>query len=240
MKTIFLTGISRGIGLEIFKLLKSSYNFIGTTRDLISFYNKFPEISGMDSIQIIEVDFDILPNENWSDYVERITTKINSLDLNIDIFINNSGVAHFAPLVELNSEIIKNEYFINSIAPTLIIQLIVQKMIKHNSGVIINISSIATKKIFENAAIYSASKNSIIGLTNSLREEVRKHNIKLINVLLGATNTEIWDNEIRDANSHRMISATNVATVIQNIIGLSELQDLMIEEIIIKPQFGDL
>lgn len=240
MKTIFLTGISRGIGFAIFKLLKSSYNIIGTTRDLNSFNKKFPEKSAKDSTKIIEIDFDILTNESWNDYTERITTKLNLFDLNIDIFINNSGVAHFAPFVDLNSEIIKNEYFVNSLAPTLIIHKIVQQMVKQKKGVIINISSIATKKVFENASIYTASKNSIIGITNSLREEGRKHNIKVINVLLGATNTEIWDSDIRENSGHRMISASNVATVIQSLITLSELQDLMIEEIIIKPQFGDL
>lgn len=240
MKTIFLTGISRGIGLEIFKLLRSSCNFIGTTRDIVRFNEKYPNFSEKNRNKIIEVDFDIYQSENWNEYLERITNKVNSIDRKIDIFINNSGVAHFAPLADIDSDILRSEIFVNSIAPTLIIQLIAQQMVKQKSGLIINISSIATKKVFENASIYSATKNSIIGLTNSLREEVRKSNIKIINILLGATNTEIWESEVRDINYERMISPVNVAKVIQKIVELSDLDDLMIEEIIIKPQLGDL
>lgn len=240
MKTFFLTGISRGIGNEIFKLLSDSYYFIGTTRNKISFYEKHSELVSKDSLKILEIDLDNNPKEPWSDYLERINKEMNSIDSNIDIFVNNSGVAHFAPLIEINGDTIKSEYYVNSIAPTIIMKSVVSKMVEQKSGLIINISSIATKKTFENASIYSASKNSIIGLTNSLREEVRKHKIKVVNVFLGATNTEIWDEKIRVEKQHLMISPENVAKIIQNIIRMSEFDDLMIEDITIRPQYGDL
>lgn len=240
MKTFFLTGISRGIGNEIFKLLSDSYYFIGTTRNKIRFYEKHSELVSKNSLKILEIDLDNNPKEAWSDYLERINKEMNSIDSNIDIFVSNMGVAHFAPLIEVKGDTVKSEYYVNSIAPTIIIKSVVSKMVKQKSGLIINISSIATKKTFENASIYSASKNAIIGLTNSLREEVRKHNIKVVNVFLGATNTEIWDEKTREEKQHLMISPENVAKIIQYIIRMSEFDDLMIEDITIRPQYGDL
>lgn len=240
MKTIFLTGISRGIGSEIFKLLCNTYYFIGTTRKKINFYEKFPEAKSKSNIQILELDFNIYENEKWNEYIERILLNIGSIQSNIDIFVNNSGVAHFKPFEDININDLKSEYFVNTITPTIILKSVIQKMIKQKNGLIINISSIATKKTFTNASIYSASKNSFIGLTNSIREEVRKYNIKVVNLFLGATNTEIWDTKTRVEQSQLMIKPENVAKAVQEILLMSELDDLMIEEITIKPQNGDL
>lgn len=240
MKTIFLTGISRGIGLNIFKLLNSKHNFIGVTRNKLSFFGTVPSEINNHKNKILEIDFDITPEESWNSYYNKITSQINSLDCPIDVFINNSGVAHFAPFVELAEDALRNEYFVNSIAPTILMKLILSKMISQKKGLFINISSIATRKAFENASIYSASKSAIIGLTNSIREEVRKYNIKVVNLILGATDTDIWDENTRNEYRSRMILPENVAKIVDNIIELSEMEDFMIEEIVVKPQLGDL
>ncbi len=240
MKTFFLTGISRGIGYEIFKLLGNDNHFIGITRNKIRFLQNFPLNISKNNAEILELDFDINVNESWSEYVERINIIVDNIDNNIDVFINNSGIAHFAPFDEFGYDIIKSEYFVNTIAPTILLKKVVSKMIEQKKGLIINISSIATQKTFENASIYSASKNSIIGLTKSLREEVRKHNLKIVNLFLGATNTEIWDERIRKEKNHLMISPENVANIIREIIKMSEYNDLMVEDITIKPKYGDL
>ncbi len=240
MKTIFLTGISRGIGLSIYSLLKSRYNFIGVTRNKSNFFQSIPEARNNQHLKILELDFDIRSEANWNEYIYKITSQINNLDLEIDIFINNSGVAHFAPFIELGEDIIRNEYFVNTIAPTILMKTILTKMISQKKGVIINISSVATKKAFGNASVYSASKSALVGLTNSIREEVRQHNIKVVNIFLGATDTDIWDENTRNEYRHRMILPGNIAKIIEQIIELSHFSDLMIEEITIKPQLGDL
>lgn len=240
MKTIFLTGISRGLGSEIFKLLRTSFEIIGTTRNKKNFADKHSDVSAEQLNSIIELDLDIGTNCSWDEYLNKLVPMIDSIDKNIDVFINNSGVAHFMPFHNLGSDAIRNEFFVNSIAPTIILNRLIPKMIENRRGLIINISSVAAKKTFENASIYSATKTSIITLTNSIREEIRKYNIKIVNIFLGATDTEIWDEEIRNAHNSRMIKPENVAQIIKQIIYFSDYDDLMIEELIIKPQLGDL
>jgi len=240
MKTIFLTGISRGIGLSIYKLLRTKHNFIGTTRHKSIFYEAFPEENNNPVCKILEIDFDFALDDNWNSYFEKITNEFNKLDIDIDVFINNSGVAHFAPFIDCNKDIIRNEYFVNTIAPTILMEFLLSKMVARKKGLIINISSIATKKTFENTSLYSASKSAIVALINSIREEVRKDNIKLINLFLGATFTDIWDENTKNQYRQRMILPENVAKIVEHLIELSDFPDFMVEEITIKPQLGDL
>ncbi|NWF90628.1 MAG: SDR family oxidoreductase, partial [Ignavibacteriaceae bacterium] len=111
-------------------------------------------------------------------------------------------------------------------------------MIKNGGGTIINILSVVTKKIFTKSSAYSASKYGLLGYTNSLREEVRKHNIRIINVIPGATQTPMWSNEIRDKFGDRMMSVNEIAQV---VVWLCLQKGTMVtEEIVLRPILGDL
>ena len=111
-------------------------------------------------------------------------------------------------------------------------------MISKGGGTIINILSVVTKKTFTNSSIYSASKWGLLGYSNSLREEVRKHNIKVINVIPGATETPIWSKEMRNEHSERMMSSDEIARVL--VWAFLQKSNLVTEEIVLRPIEGDL
>ena len=98
--------------------------------------------------------------------------------------------------------------------------------------------SVVTKKTFTKSSIYSASKFGLLGYTNSLREEVRKHNIKVINVIPGATATPIWSKEIRNQFSDRMMTAEDIARVL--VWAFLQKENLVTEELLLRPIEGDL
>jgi len=111
-------------------------------------------------------------------------------------------------------------------------------MIEQGGGTIINIISIAAKKIFTNSSVYSASKAGLLAYANSLREEVRQYNIKIINVVPGATETPIWREEVRNDYSGKMMKAEDIA---QLLVWLYlQKGNLVTEEIVVRPIFGDL
>ena len=101
-----------------------------------------------------------------------------------------------------------------------------------------NILSSATKKIFTNSSAYTASKLGLLGYTNVLREEVRKYNIRIINILPGATETPMWSAEVRKNSSERMMTPEEVARLLVWVY-LQE-GNMVPEEITIKPVEGDL
>jgi 3-oxoacyl-[acyl-carrier protein] reductase len=111
-------------------------------------------------------------------------------------------------------------------------------MISNGGGAIINILSVVTKKTFTKSSIYAASKMGLLGYTNSLREEVRKHNIKVINVIPGATATPIWSKEIRNQFSDRMMTAEDIARVL--VWAFLQKENLVTEELLLRPIEGDL
>lgn len=239
MKNIFITGISRGIGYSIFKLLSINHNVFGSTRKIANLQQNNNE-TFFDLSKIIEIDFSDQINDSLDNYQKLLVNKIDNLNTHFDVFINNSGIATFKPFLEYETNSIENNIFVNMIAPIFLIQYFAKQMKEKKRGLIINISSVAVLKPFKNSSIYSSTKSAISTLINTIREELRDYNIKLINLYLGATNTEIWDSEARKELGYRMIQPDNVAQLIKSLIEMSENQDLTIEELVVRPQLGDL
>ncbi len=88
---------------------------------------------------------------------------------------------------------------------------------RNKSGTIINILSVAAKKIFTNSSIYAASKAGLEIFSKVLREEVRENNIRIINIYPGATSTEIWPENAINKFSDKMMTPEKLADFIYDI-----------------------
>jgi short-subunit dehydrogenase len=111
-------------------------------------------------------------------------------------------------------------------------------MIKRKRGHIINLISVAAKTVFTNSSAYSASKAGIVALFNCLRAEVRKYNIKVSNVMPGATDTAMWNPATRQKYQSRMMTPREVADIVVQVA--NQPKKVVIEDVIIKPIKGDL
>ena len=175
----------------------------------------------------------IASSANVDQTVKKIlaTNKINCL-------INNAGITSFK-LAENNSiNEIDDVIHTNLLGPIYSIKSVLPSMIKNGGGTIINILSVVTKKVFSQSSAYSASKHGLIGYTNSLREEVRKYNVRIINVVPGATQTPIWSSEMREKYGDRMMTPEEIAQVIVWLY--LQKGNLVTEEIVLRPILGDL
>ena len=123
--------------------------------------------------------------------VEAAIKNIQETLGNIDILINNAGIASFGKFLELEPEAWEAMIRVNLFGVYYTIRAVLPGMIERKFGDVINISSTAGKNGNAITSAYSASKFGLIGLTESLMQEVRKHNIRVTSLLPSTVVTEL-------------------------------------------------
>lgn len=230
---IWVTGASSGIGRELVVSLVNSGKMVAATSRSIEMLEKLKEnLDGKkDLLRIYPCDI--------SDAAQAVETgaKISS-EYRITGLFNNAGITSFKPAADDSIEDIKKIINTNLLGPIYAIKSVLPSMIKANGGVIVNTVSVVAKKLFTNSSAYSASKSGLAAYTDVLREEVRKNNIRIINIYPGATKTPIWPNHILEKFSERMMAPADVASIILNLFGNDG--SAYPEEITLRPLKGDL
>jgi 3-oxoacyl-[acyl-carrier protein] reductase len=100
----------------------------------------------------------------------------------LDCLINNAGIGSFAPLVELDEEEFLRIWSVNVLGAAMMAKYAAQIFVKQKRGTILNIASTAATKGFANGTIYAASKFALRGMAECWREEVRRSNVRVINI----------------------------------------------------------
>ncbi|NLO19019.1 MAG: SDR family oxidoreductase [Ignavibacteria bacterium] len=234
-KVIWISGGSRGIGAAISKKLMEHNPFLfisGTSQD--SFKNLDESIKN--NPNVFTLPCNVLNEKEIENCVKIILEKQGK----IDFLINNAGVLRFNSILDAGVEEFDNQIGVNLKGLFLCIKSVLPSMLEKKSGTIININSVSAIKTYKYNGIYSASKAGALALSRCLREEVRRNGIKVIDIIPGATSTEIWQKEIREKSGSLMMDALDIAEAVAQIVLLSNNKKLMLEEIIIRPQFGDL
>jgi short-subunit dehydrogenase len=230
---IWITGGSSGIGKAAAKEFArtGSKVFISgrRTREL----DKLNEELEKEKLSVTCFPCNVASSAN----VDQTIKKIIALNP-ISCLINNAGITSFKAAEDNSVHEINDIINTNLLGSIYTIKFILPYFIKQGKGTIINIISSAAGKIFTNSSAYTASKLGLLGYSNVLREEVRKYNIRVINILPGATETAMWPSEIRKANSERMMTSEEVARLLVWVY-LQE-GNMVPEEIMIKPIQGDI
>jgi short-subunit dehydrogenase len=153
-----------------------------------------------------------------------------------DVLINNAG--QFIPGSVYNEPegALEKTIETNLYSAYYLTRLLLPKMMEARSGHIFNICSIASIKAYHNGGAYSISKFALLGFGKNLREEMKPHNIKITSVIPGAAYTDSWSSSGIDAK--RMMEADDVAKMVYAASQLST--QACVEEIIMRPQLGDL
>ncbi|HPI72453.1 MAG TPA: SDR family oxidoreductase [bacterium] len=168
--------------------------------------------------------------------VEKTALEIKNAWAPVQILINNAGSAVFAKIIQTREEDWDSMMQNNVKSAFLCCRAVLPDMIAAGSGQIVNIVSIAGRQPYYNCGAYCASKYALQGFTDVLRMEVRKHGIRVTAVLPGATDTAIWGDA--HVERSRMMSAQQVAQTVAAVCCAQP--PVMVEEILIRPQGGDL
>jgi NAD(P)-dependent dehydrogenase (short-subunit alcohol dehydrogenase family) len=155
----------------------------------------------------------------------------------LDILINNAGIAHPSlDVAKLPFDVWRDVIETNLNGIFLVTQSALPLM--KRGGTIVNNLSVAAKRIFAGQSAYNASKHGALGLTDTLREELRPQGIRVIALLPGATDTPIWKTLWPEAPREKMLAAETVAAAVVNAIVLPENGTM--EELVVMPSAGAL
>ncbi|HEY3926778.1 MAG TPA: SDR family NAD(P)-dependent oxidoreductase [Candidatus Koribacter sp.] len=150
----------------------------------------------------------------------------------IDVLVNNAGIGNFSGKLYalapddwdriLNTNLRGPYYMIRTFAPM---------MVRANSGMIINISSLAGKNPLANGAAYAASKWGLNGLSYSLAEELRGNNIRVSVISPGSVATEFGDHSAK--NQTKMLSPDDIAHAVAMLV--TQAPNSFISDLNIRP-----
>jgi NAD(P)-dependent dehydrogenase (short-subunit alcohol dehydrogenase family) len=178
--TAIVTGSTRGIGKETaLLLLKNGMNVIISSKSQSSVDNTIQDIlikypSKKDNILGLKCDV-----SKYSDVKSLVDKSLKRFG-RIDILVNNAGIVYFKIIMDTTEEEWNKTIDTNLKGSFLFIKEVLPYMIENKSGgVIVNVSSGAGKSGFANLSSYCASKFGIIGLTESVAQEVNDFNLKL-------------------------------------------------------------
>jgi 3-oxoacyl-[acyl-carrier protein] reductase len=232
-KVAVITGGGSGIGLAMARtFVASGYSVLITGRDPKRLRSAAAEISA-DEKQVRGISCDVRDPES----VEKLFREVSKQYSTIDVLINNAGIAHsLAPVDQLSIETWREVIDTNLTGTFLVTHAALPLM--RAGGTIVNNLSVAALQPFAGMAAYNASKFGALGFTHALREDLRKRGIRVLALVPGATNTEIWSQFWPGAPKEKMISAETVAQAVLHAV--SAPANTAIEEIRIGPAAGVL
>ncbi|MEY3386852.1 MAG: hypothetical protein RIR53_1663 [Bacteroidota bacterium] len=158
----------------------------------------------------------------------------------VDVLVNGAGIASFTDALATPLNDYQQHLNINLVGAIRCVQSVLPDMVRRGNGMIMTMNSVAAVTVFQNCTSYAASKAGLLAYTRGLRAEVRSHGIKVVDLLVGATATPIWSAEMLREYGDRMMNPNAVAKLIYDVILRRADPTMMIEELTIRPQTGDL
>lgn len=232
-KSILVTGGTKGIGKAIIeRFAREGFDIFTCARneqDLASLKTHLEE--NHQGIRVLAIAADLSKKEEvtrFSDAVKAISTP--------DVIVNNTGVFLPGSLYnepDGNFELIMQT---NLFSAYYLTRAFAQQMMDRKSGHIFSMGSIAGLTAYPNGGSYAVSKWAMLGMTKSFREELKPHQVKVTSILAGATFTDSWAGA--GIPEERFMRASDVAESVWGAYNLSP--QTVVEEIIIRPQLGDI
>lgn len=207
-KNALITGAGRGIGRATaiaFAAEGINVGLVGRTAENLE---KVAAELAQYGVKTVFAVADVANQDSVNAAVEHVLTELGS----IDILINNAGIGKFGNFLDLSPEEFKAIIDTNLMGVYYVTRAVLPQMIERQSGDIINISSTAGQKGAPVTSAYSASKFGLMGLTESLMLEVRKHNIRVsaLTPSTVATDLAIGEN-LTDGNPDKVMQPEDLA-----------------------------
>jgi short-subunit dehydrogenase len=194
MKKIFLTGASSGIGLAIAqRLCAEGHEVWGTSRDP----QRIPVLPNLHPVALDLSDTNLARQSFQSALTEAG---------NFDVVINNAGSGHFGPAASISAEVLAQQFQTLVLAQIELCQLALAAMQKHGSGLIINVSSLASRLPVPFMSAYNAAKAAMASFTMTLQLELRASNIHVIDLQPGDICTPFNDSVIKSETNDRAVA----------------------------------
>ena len=206
-KTALITGAGRGIGRAIaraFAAEGAAVALVARSRaDLASVAAEVREAGG----RALAVPTDVTQDAAVESLVENVTGDLGRLD----ILVTSAGAAAFGPVSGSKPADWDTMLSLNLRAVMLCCHAVLPVMMRQRSGLILNLSSIASKRALPGSAVYTATKAGVEAFSRVLAEEMRPHGVRVGVLIPGAVDTPIWDAMGAAPPREKMLRAEDVA-----------------------------
>jgi short-subunit dehydrogenase len=207
-KNVLLIGATGGIGSKTAKLLASSgANLFLAGRNA----EKLAEVA--DTINVPNTQYFALDIADAAQ-VQQLKEKFFTAFTSIDILVNAAGIGIIKTMDTLSEEEFMKTIHANLYAPFLLVKAFLPAMKELKKGLIINIPGVLGKVPMAGAAAYSASKYGLVGMMQSVREELKRTDIRITNLFLGGVDSAFWDTIDLRVQRDKMIQAEEAAKAI--------------------------
>lgn len=219
-KVALITGSSRGIGRAIAHGLAQAgatvvLNGVNTDR-LAQTKQEFVAEFGADRVR--SSAFDVTNEEDVTQGIAAIEADLGK----IDILINNAGIQHREPLLEVSVADWERVITTNLTSAFLVGRTVARGMINRGNGKIVNVASVQTDLARPTIAAYTASKGGIRNLTRAMTAEWAAHNIQINAIAPGYIHTEMTQNLVDDESFNAWILGRTPASrwgTTQDLVG---------------------
>jgi len=189
-KVCLVTGGSRGLGLEIARLLvKNRGRVIICARDNEELeraqhdLNEIAATYGSETVSVIRCDL------SQPSQIDKMLQEITASHGAVEVLVNNAGIIQIAPAEEMEQREYEEAMNLHFWAPYHLMEAVLPQMRKQQAGRIVNIASLAGKVSVPHMAPYTASKHALVGLSETLHAEMQKYNIYITTVCPGLMRT---------------------------------------------------
>ncbi|MFP5078761.1 SDR family oxidoreductase [Pedobacter sp. JCM 36344] len=212
---VILTGGTSGIGYETAKLLRAKgAQVVICGRDAITVDKVAKELD------VFGIRADVANESDLENLFEFALEKMGGLN----VLINNAGLGFMGSLVETSTEDFTRIWEVNTKSAFICGKLAAKHFIEQNRGNIINISSMGAVKGFANGSAYVSSKSAMTGLTMCWQAELRKYNVKVIQVNPSEVITPFADKlGYISADIKNKLKGFEIAEVIVSTLGMSDI-----------------
>jgi short-subunit dehydrogenase len=233
-RVTWITGASTGIGRALAGVFTSRGDTVIASARTESKLNELcRQISdARGTCEIIKCD--VQSEASVSEAVKKILV----LHGHIDVLINNAGVTYFKDFMDTSIEEFDQVINTNLRGTFLTTKAVLPAMLQIQNGLVLNILSYVVKEVYAKSAAYSSSKAGTEAMMNVLRSEVRRQGINIVNVYPGAVSTPIWRQNQLEKFGNQMLIPEQIAEMLYQVS--IQPPSLMVEEIILRPQGGDL
>ena len=231
-ETAVITGASSGVGKSLaIQLSDAGYKVVLAARSEGKLNVIAEEIQKMGGNCLV-VPTDVSQPEQINNLKDR-TLEYGD----VFVVINNAGLGKFCKIEDVTLEDWNRQLDVNLRASFLVSQAFIPGMKRRKKGTLVFMNSVAGKKGYPYSAAYVASKYGMRGLADSLREELREDNIKVISIHPGAVDTPFWDGAGVDFPREEMLDTNTLAQSIVHAI--QSPGNFTIEELVVRRTAGD-
>jgi len=197
-KVAYITGGSKGIGYGIAKSLLDSGMRVAITSRSIDAAKEAAQSLG-ESSRVLAIESNVSSLASETNAIQAVVEHFGQLD----VLIANAGVGHFASIETLSEEDWKDTMDTNLTGVFNSVKASIEAL-KQSKGYIITIASLAGANFFENGAAYNASKFGLVGFTQAIMLDLRKHGIKVSTIMPGSVATHFNNHVPNDADAWKI------------------------------------